>query len=153
MNSALKIGFLVCLEVFMQNVYIFPQSKDELIFIMSNNMLIDDYVQNSYYLFKGETSELKLVFLGLIKFYQLFISSQDQDACNFTISCSRFAISAIKQYGIFHGLLIASDRIQRCNGLGRKYYPIDKDTGLSIDNSIEYYFIGKRRRKEDLKNE
>lgn len=142
----LKVGFIVFLEVLILNVYVFSQFKEELIFIVKNNSLTQKK-EISHSLFKDETSELKLVFIGIIRFYQLFISSQDQHTCNFTESCSRFGISAIKKYGIFYGLLIASDRVQRCNVVGRKYYPIDKETGLSIDYPVEEYSLGQKRKE------
>ncbi|NIA29052.1 MAG: membrane protein insertion efficiency factor YidD [Actinobacteria bacterium] len=71
--------------------------------------------------------------MGCIRFYQLFISSQDIPVCNFTPSCSKFGMAAIKKYGVFYGGLMTFDRLQRCNGLGRKYYPIHPVTDKSYD--------------------
>lgn len=142
----LKVRFLVFLGVFLLNVSAFSQFKEELTFIISHNPAIAGRTVKSPSLFKDETSELKLGFLGVIRFYQLFISSQDQPVCNFTLSCSSFAISAIKKFGIFHGFLMASDRIQRCNGLGRRYYQIDPQSGLSIDYPIEDYVLNQAKK-------
>ena len=50
-----------------------------------------------------------------IKIYQYFISSQDLPSCVFTPSCSRFAEQSILNFGILKGLLLTSDRLQRCN--------------------------------------
>lgn len=94
-----------------------------------------------------EVSEIKLVCTGLIRLYQLFISSQDLSVCNFTQSCSRFGMEAIQKHGIFLGALITSDRLQRCNGVGRKYYPMDWRTGRAIDYPVEVYYLGKSARK------
>ena len=90
-----------------------------------------------------EVSEIRLIGMGLIRFYQLFISSQDMPVCNFTLSCSHFGMKAIQQYGLFHGILITSDRLQRCNRMARKYYPIGPQTGLAIDYPVKAYYLGK----------
>ncbi len=92
-----------------------------------------------------ETSEVKLAFSGLIRFYQIYMSSQDAPSCNFTLTCSRFMTKAIQEYGAFHGLLMTSDRLQRCFGLSRKYYPKDPKTGLAIDYPVEIYYIGRAK--------
>jgi putative component of membrane protein insertase Oxa1/YidC/SpoIIIJ protein YidD len=55
-----------------------------------------------------------------IKFYQYFISSQDLPSCVFTPSCSRFAEQSIHNFGILKGILLTSDRLQRCNSFGDK---------------------------------
>jgi len=91
------------------------------------------------------TSELKMALMGLIRLYQRFISSQDIPSCNFTLSCSRFAMEALSRYGPLHGVLMASDRLMRCYGLGRRYYPIDPGTGLAVDRPPEAYYLGEER--------
>ena len=55
-----------------------------------------------------------------IKFYQYFISSQDMPSCVFTPSCSRFAEQSIYNFGILKGILLTSDRLQRCNSFENK---------------------------------
>ncbi len=79
------------------------------------------------------THEAKMVLLGMLWFYQVFLSSQDGDHCGFTLSCSHFGQEALKQYGIIEGTLMTSDRLQRCNGFGRDYYPIDPVSDKAID--------------------
>jgi len=59
------------------------------------------------------------------------------------MSCSHFGMEAIQEYGILHGLLMASDRLQRCNGLSRKFYPEDPKTTLAIDFPLEAYYLGR----------
>ena len=63
------------------------------------------------------TSEIKMLFMVILRGYQLFISSQDMPVCNFKPSCSRFSQDAFKQTGFVQGLLLTSDRLQRCNGM------------------------------------
>jgi putative component of membrane protein insertase Oxa1/YidC/SpoIIIJ protein YidD len=97
-----------------------------------------------------ETSEVKLAFSGLIRFYQVYISSQDIPSCNFNLTCSRFMAKAIREHGAFHGILMGSDRLQRCFGPGRKYYPKDIKTGHVIDYPVEIYYIGRDKNKFPL---
>ncbi len=90
-------------------------------------------------------SEAQLLADLLIKIYQRYISSTDLPSCNFTLSCSRFARKAIARFGLVHGLLMTSDRLQRCVRWSRTYYRIDPETGLAIDLPLEFYYLGKRR--------
>ena len=79
----------------------------------------------------------------MLIFYQKFISSQDTEVCMFTPTCSEFSKQAFKKYGFFWGFLMTSDRLQRCNGLGRNYYPIDIATGLAIDPVEKNYIFNR----------
>jgi len=129
------------------NSSLLAQVKDDLNFIMRVNPITTGKKQDiSNFTFK-EVSEFKLMSTGLIRLYQLFISSQDMPVCNFTKTCSRFGMEAIRKYGVFWGVLMTADRLQRCNGIGRKYYPIDIETGLSIDYPVETYYLGKLLKK------
>ena len=65
----------------------------------------------------ASTSEFKMFFMGALRVYQLFISSQDMPTCAFKPSCSRFSQAAFRQAGVIRGFLMTSDRLQRCNGL------------------------------------
>jgi putative membrane protein insertion efficiency factor len=56
---------------------------------------------------------------GMIKIYQVAISSQDIPACNFTPSCSRFTSEAIKKAGLIRGALLGADRLLRCHPFAR----------------------------------
>ncbi|MEO0293654.1 MAG: membrane protein insertion efficiency factor YidD [candidate division WOR-3 bacterium] len=98
-----------------------------------------------------ETSEAKIIFSSLILIYRKFISSQDLPSCNFTFSCSRFGAKAVQKYGLIYGLLMTSDRLQRCSFSSRKYYQIDPETQLAIDYPVEAYYI--RGKNKLLKNE
>ena len=87
----------------------------------------------------GETSELKLFSMGLIRFYQKFISTQDLPVCNFTPSCSRFGMAAIQKYGFLCGALLTADRLTRDHGMiATSHYPIDAQTGKYVD-PVEAY--------------
>ena len=85
-----------------------------------------------------ETSELRLAATGLIRLYQKFISSQDSPTCNFSPSCSRFGMACIQEYGVLRGVLLAADRLIRCNGSKSSHYHRDPITGKYIDPISDY---------------
>ncbi len=78
-------------------------------------------------------SELEMAAMLLLRLYQVFISSQDGPRCLFTPSCSEYARLAIRRHGLLAGLLMASDRYQRCNGLNPERYLLDARTGKRLD--------------------
>ena len=67
-------------------------------------------------------SEMNLLATGIIKGYQVFISSQDLDTCNFHPSCSRFTSTAIRRYGALRGSLLGTDRLMRCHWFSRRQH-------------------------------
>ncbi|MEM2175365.1 MAG: membrane protein insertion efficiency factor YidD [Candidatus Micrarchaeia archaeon] len=117
------------------------QVKNDLDFIIQVNAIKTDKKSEASKFTLKEISESKLLATGLIRLYQLFISSQDMPVCNFTQTCSHFGMEAIQKYGIFWGVLMTADRLQRCNGIGMKYYPIDLETGRAIDYPVETYYL------------
>ena len=95
-------------------------------FIVTHNPVTapvsDPYAHSpSFEFFNTETNEVKLLFLSLLKFYQLVVSSQDRPSCMFTPSCSEYARLAVQKYGLIAGTVMAADRILRCNGTGKKH--------------------------------
>ncbi|MFN4256068.1 MAG: membrane protein insertion efficiency factor YidD [Saprospiraceae bacterium] len=78
-------------------------------------------------------NELQLVFSGLFLFYKSFISSQDQNRCNFHPSCSEFGLQAIKKLGFVRGAVCTFDRMSRCNGLSPELYEVDLNRKLLLD--------------------
>lgn len=137
----MSIGLLVFLTI---STISLGQVDDDLAFILINNPIGTKTEKESLNFSFSEVSEFKLAIMGFIRLYQLFISSQDKSVCNFNFSCSRFGISAVQKYGVLRGLLMASDRLQRCNGFGKKYYLIDSNTGLAIDYPIDSYYLAKK---------
>lgn len=55
------------------------------------------------------------LFIGLVRFYQLFISPLLGPRCRFYPSCSHYTIEALKQHGLFCGSWLAIKRILRCH--------------------------------------
>lgn len=88
----------------------------------------------------NQTSEIKLLFVGLIRAYQLTISSQDMPTCVFHPSCSRFSSMAFQRAGMIKGSLLTFDRLQRCNGIpaGRMPYKFNFELGKFLDPVDNY---------------
>ena len=129
---------IFCLSTF---VFIFPAFSDEaadLTFILKFNPITPQKSQEVIRFNSRETSELKLAATGLIRLYQKFVSSQDLPACNFSPSCSRFGMACIQEYGVVRGIVLAADRLLRCNGAHSRYYHKDSVTGKYIDPVSDY---------------
>jgi putative membrane protein insertion efficiency factor len=82
---------------------------------------------------RNNPNELQAVLSGLFLFYKAFISSQDQNRCNFHPSCSEYGLQAVKKLGIVRGAMCTFDRLTRCNGLSPAQYDFDLKTGLLKD--------------------
>ncbi len=81
--------------------------------------------------------------------YSRAISSQDGATCMFYPTCSAFTTKSIKKYGLFWGILMGSDRIQRCNPLSARarYYPIDPRRKRFLDPVDKEYIFAKPEAK------
>ena len=66
---------------------------------------------------QGARGSMKYLALGLIRFYQKFISPAFPPACRFEPTCSHYGYKAISKYGIFKGGWLAIKRIGRCHPL------------------------------------
>ena len=84
-------------------------------------------------------NEFSFTYSLVIKSYQRFISSQDRDLCMFQPSCSVFSEQAVREYGLFKGILMTSDRLMRCNGVGSLYYEHTNPETNKIIDLIENY--------------
>ncbi|MBR3637958.1 MAG: membrane protein insertion efficiency factor YidD [Lachnospiraceae bacterium] len=65
---------------------------------------------------------MKLIFIGLIRFYQIFLSPLKSTKCPYFPSCSAYGLEAIKKYGAFKGFFLALWRILRCNPFSKGGY-------------------------------
>ncbi len=74
-----------------------------------------------------QTNPLKLMFVLMIRTYQVVFSKQDGASCQFRPSCSHFGAKAIKEYGPIQGLFMTSDRLLRCNPYTHGKYPLAYD--------------------------
>ncbi|MBN2354220.1 MAG: membrane protein insertion efficiency factor YidD [Spirochaetales bacterium] len=125
----------IALVVFVSGVS--ADERDGLRFIVKRNP-VPGAVNNSPTppaddLLSTQTSELKLAGAALLRFYQVFISTQDVPSCPFEPTCSEYAKQAVYTYGLLAGSIMAVDRYQRCNGLDLGIYPRDPVTGRFID--------------------
>jgi len=139
---------LALMSVFM--MLHFTQSSDatELALILSCNPIGDVSGADSAHTSFSYSNPKKLL-LGAIKFYQLFISTQDTPACNFIPSCSQFGAEAIRQFGVIRGILLTSDRLQRCNGMSVSRYQIDYKSGKFLDPVQLYSDIFREKGEAD----
>lgn len=82
-----------------------------------------DFVQKQEGVYRpGTFLTVRMVLLGQIRLYQMVLSEQQPDACNFSPSCSHFAYRAITEKGALRGALMAVDRLQRCNPWAWNYH-------------------------------
>lgn len=136
----LLIRSFILIIFFQMAGYAVPSDHDisELEFITSSNPIYPETIQKKFSSYDLGIFNPKNLFIVMIRIYQLFISTQDIPVCNFTPSCSQFGIEAIKKFGIVRGILLTSDRLQRCNGMSTSHYQIDHVTGKLID-SVNLY--------------
>ena len=78
-------------------------------------------------------NEYDLLFSGAFLFYKNFLSSQDASKCNFTPSCSVYAINAIKTQGVIVGIVNFFDRFSRCNSMSPEDYLKNYTNNTLID--------------------
>ncbi|MBR4849494.1 MAG: membrane protein insertion efficiency factor YidD [Alistipes sp.] len=75
---------------------------------------------------RGFASSLRrivaLPFIGLIRFYQRFISPLKPPSCRYTPTCSQYAIEAIRKHGVLRGCWLAAKRIAHCHPWGGSGY-------------------------------
>jgi len=68
--------------------------------------------------------------IGLVRLYQLGISSWLGPRCRFEPTCSHYAIAAIRRFGPARGGLLALKRLLRCHPWGTPGYdPVPEELG------------------------
>jgi uncharacterized protein len=109
-------------------------TKAALAFILSYNPIGGSQHTNETKGTEFDVSNETVLFPMLfIRGYQLFFSPQTPPSCNFYPSCSQYGLLSIKEYGLILGILLTSDRLQRCNGRNREFYERDPQTGRLFD--------------------
>ncbi len=58
---------------------------------------------------------IKRLLLGLIRFYQKYISPAFPPSCRFQPTCSHYGYEAIEKYGVRKGGWLAIKRVSRCH--------------------------------------
>lgn len=88
---------------------------------------------------------MKIVFLALIKFYQIAISPLIAPRCRYIPTCSQYSLEAIQSFGAIKGSYLAINRICRCHpwgGVGYDPIPINLKKLCYFYLSVEKpYFI------------
>ncbi|HEV2247520.1 MAG TPA: membrane protein insertion efficiency factor YidD [Terriglobia bacterium] len=68
---------------------------------------------------------MKLLLLGLIRFYQICLSPIVPSSCRFYPSCSAYAFDAVARWGAWEGTRLAVHRLLSCRPWGgRGYDPV-----------------------------
>lgn len=62
---------------------------------------------------------MRKVILGMIRFYQKYISPLKPPTCRFEPTCSTYTYQAVERFGVFKGLLLGFWRVLRCNPLSK----------------------------------
>lgn len=130
--------YVFCLFTVILVPFTFAGEAADLTFIRQANPMTTPRSQEIVRFNPQELSELKLVATGLIRLYQKFVSSQDGPSCNFQPTCSRFGMACIQEYGVGRGILLAADRLLRCNGSQAQHYHKDSVTGKYVDPVSDY---------------
>ncbi|HTW40982.1 MAG TPA: membrane protein insertion efficiency factor YidD [Solirubrobacteraceae bacterium] len=80
------------------------------------------------------TRAARMVVIAPIAVYQRVISPAIPRRCKYEPTCSRYAVEAIREYGILRGLVLAGWRLLRCNpwSLGG-YDPVEAQRVFRID--------------------
>lgn len=74
-------------------------------------------------------SPLQVIFIGLIKLYQRFISPMLGPHCRFQPTCSQYTLQAIASHGVLKGCWLGARRIGKCHPLhpgGHDPVPLNK---------------------------
>ena len=58
---------------------------------------------------------MKKILLGMIRFYQIYISPYKGTKCPYFPSCSQYGVEAIEKHGVLKGIFLTAWRILRCN--------------------------------------
>ena len=68
------------------------------------------------------------ILIGVVRLYQLAVSSWTPSSCRFTPSCSAYAVEAIDTHGAWRGGWLALRRLGRCHPWGgHGYDPVPAD--------------------------
>lgn len=65
---------------------------------------------------------ISMLFVLLIRIYQVTLSPFLGSGCRYTPTCSHYGVDAIKKHGSFRGGWLALKRILRCNPWGGSGY-------------------------------
>ncbi|MDY0405778.1 membrane protein insertion efficiency factor YidD [Virgibacillus sp. 179-BFC.A HS] len=58
---------------------------------------------------------MKYILIGIIRFYQKFISPLTPASCRFYPTCSQYSLEAVRRFGVIRGGYLAVKRISKCH--------------------------------------
>ncbi|MEK4840371.1 membrane protein insertion efficiency factor YidD [Bacillus sp. FSL L8-0152] len=58
---------------------------------------------------------MKQIFIGIIRFYQKFISPMTPPTCRFYPTCSHYGLEAFQKHGALKGFWLTCKRILKCH--------------------------------------
>ncbi|PFL22545.1 membrane protein insertion efficiency factor YidD [Bacillus cereus] len=58
---------------------------------------------------------MKQIFIGIIRFYQKFISPMTPPTCRFHPTCSQYGLEAFQKHGALKGFWLTCKRILKCH--------------------------------------
>ncbi|WP_069363586.1 membrane protein insertion efficiency factor YidD [Salisediminibacterium beveridgei] len=58
---------------------------------------------------------LKQIAIGIIRFYQQYISRYTPPSCRFYPTCSQYGVESIERFGFFKGGFMTLFRVLKCN--------------------------------------
>ena len=65
---------------------------------------------------------MKYLLIKIIEFYQNWISPLKPPVCRFIPTCSEYAVTALKKYGVIKGIFLIIKRILKCHPLHKGGY-------------------------------
>ncbi|MDY0396460.1 membrane protein insertion efficiency factor YidD [Virgibacillus halophilus] len=89
---------------------------------------------------------MKYILIGIIRFYQKFISPVKPPSCRFYPTCSQYGMEAVKRFGALKGGYLAIKRILKCHPFhpgGVDLVPEKRKTSQEGVDRFEYRSIGK----------
>ncbi|MDQ0231120.1 membrane protein insertion efficiency factor YidD [Metabacillus malikii] len=78
---------------------------------------------------------MKKMFIGIIRFYQKFISPLTPPSCRFYPTCSHYGLEAYQRFGVFKGTYLTVIRILKCHPFhpgGFDPVPEKKEKGSNV---------------------
>lgn len=148
-NTLLKINFVLMGLISFSALSHAQNSSD--LFLLQNNTADTSYQYKRYVgeqnnilaLTTRKKNAFAFFFRWNMSLYQQILSPLLSADCSFQTTCSNFSKQAILQYGLFKGVFLSADRINRCvpgNHIETPAYKIQPETQL-IQDLPEYYQI------------
>ena len=86
----------------------------------------------------GLARVLRTIAIAPIVVYQRAISPAIPRRCKYEPTCSRYAVGAIREYGILRGLVLAGWRLLRCNPWSYGGYdPVEAQRVFRVGSAVE----------------